>query len=61
MNSKIVNQRLLTADEGMYLTNGEVAKSTVVLPLDEDASVWQEITEAEAQEILNKQEEETNV
>ena len=61
MKSEIVNQRILTADEGMRLTNGESVVTTVVLPLDADASVWQEITEAEAQEILNKQEEETNV
>lgn len=61
MKSEIVNQRILTADEGMYLTHGESVVKTVVLPLDADASVWQEITEAEAQEILNKQEEETNV
>ena len=51
----------LIAKDGFYYTNGDSYVKTVILPPGADASVWQEITEAEAQEILNKQEEETNV
>lgn len=47
MKSQIIEQRILTADEGMYLTNGETYGKTVVLPADADHSVWQEVTEAE--------------
>lgn len=47
MKTQTITQKILTADEGMYLTNGESVAKTVVLPADADASVWQEITEAE--------------
>ncbi len=47
MQSKIVEQRILTADDGMFLTNGETYGKTVVLPADADHSVWREVTEAE--------------
>lgn len=46
-------QRILTADEGMYLTNGDTAGKTVVLPANADYSVWREITEAEYNEMQN--------
>ena len=45
MKTQIVEQRILTADEGMYLTNGETYGKTVVLPVDADLSVWREVTE----------------
>ena len=61
MKSETITQRILTAEDGMYLTNGESVVKTVVLPFEADASVWSEVTEAEAQEILNKQEETANV
>lgn len=48
MKTELITQRVLTADEGMYLTDGETYGKTVVLPEDADASVWSEITEAEA-------------
>lgn len=54
MKTETITQKILTADEGMYLTDGETYGKTVVLPVDADASVWHEITEAEyaeAQEI----------
>ena len=41
------DQRTLVADEGVFLTNGDTAGDTVVLPVDADYSVWHEITEAE--------------
>lgn len=47
MKEKIIEQRILTADEGMYLTDGETYGKTVVLPAGEDYSAWQEVTEAE--------------
>lgn len=45
MKTQIVEQRILTADEGMYLTDGETYGKTVVLPADADHSVWHEVTE----------------
>ena len=47
MKTQIVEQRILTADDGMFLTNGETYGKTVVIPADADYSVWQEITEEE--------------
>lgn len=47
MQSKIVEQRILTADEGKVLTNGETYGKTVVLPADADHTVWHEINEAD--------------
>ena len=51
MKIKTVEQRILTADEGMFLTNGDTAGKTVVLPADADYSAWREITEEEYNEI----------
>lgn len=47
MKTELITQRVLTADEGMYLTDGETYGKTVVLPVDADADLWYEITEAE--------------
>ncbi len=47
MKTQIIEQRILTADEGMYLTDGETYGKTVVLPADADHSVWYEVTEDE--------------
>lgn len=47
MKQEIVKQIILTADEGMYLTNGETYGKTVVLPETANASEWYEITDAE--------------
>ena len=48
MKIEIITQRILTPEEGMYLTNGETAgKTAVVLPIDADHSVWREVTEEE--------------
>lgn len=47
MKQEFVKQIILTADEGMYLTNGETYGKTVVLPESADALVWREITNAE--------------
>ncbi len=47
MKTQIIMQRVLTADEGMFLTDGQTYGKTVVLPADADHSVWQEVTEEE--------------
>jgi hypothetical protein len=47
MTSKTVKQIILTADEGMYLTNGDTFGKTVVLPENADITEWYEITIAE--------------
>jgi len=47
MKTQIVEQRILTADDGMYLTDGETYGKTVVLPAEADHTVWHEVTEAE--------------
>ena len=48
---KTTKQIILTADDGMYLTNGETYGKTVVLPADADPAEWREITEAEKEEM----------
>lgn len=53
MKTETIKQIILTADEGMYLTNGETYGKTVVLPESADISVWYEITEQEYQEITD--------
>lgn len=47
MTRETVKQIILTADEGMYLTNGETYGKTVVLPEGANVDDWHEITEAE--------------
>lgn len=47
MKIETVTQKILTADDGMYLTNGETYGKTVVLPVGADPSAWYEVTEAE--------------
>ena len=48
MKIQIVEQRILTAEEGMFLTDGETYGKIVVLPASADPSIWREITEDEA-------------
>ena len=47
MKSQIIQQRILTAEEGFYLTDGNTYGKTVVLPVTADPSVWREVTEAQ--------------
>lgn len=54
MEMKTVQQRILIADKGKYLTDGETYGTTVVLPAEADYSLWKEV----AQEELPKEEEE---
>jgi hypothetical protein len=51
----------LIAKDGFFYTNGSSIVRTVVLPDGADPSVWQEITEAEAQEIIARIEAEEDV
>ena len=54
MTQETLKQIILTADEGMCLTNGEIYGKTVVLPESADINEWYEITEAEA-EVLQEE------
>lgn len=51
MKTEMITQRILTAEEGMYLTDGETYGKTVVLPVEADHTVWREVTEAELPEM----------
>lgn len=55
MRSEIITQRVLTADDGMYLTNGETCGKTVVLPERADASEWWEITKEEKESMESEE------
>jgi hypothetical protein len=55
MKTETITQRILIADDGKYLTNGETYGKTVVLPMDADATAWHEITDAEYAEIVEKE------
>lgn len=57
MKTELVSQRILTAEENHYLTNGEVFAKTVVLPADADNTLWKEITREEKE----KREEENGI
>lgn len=51
-NKTVGNQRYLTSDKDMILTDGVSLVTTVIMPIDADVSVWREITEAEAEGII---------
>ncbi len=60
MEIKTFEMRELKADAGMVLTNGETYSSvggSVYLGINDKAENWHEITEAEYNEIVKKQEE----
>ena len=44
MKMKTVQQRILTAESGLYLTDGKTYGTTVVLPADADFSQWKEVS-----------------
>ena len=54
MKKETIKQIILTADEGMYLTNGETYGKTVVLPETANTNDWYEITEEEYKSIVEK-------
>lgn len=47
MKTQTITQIILTAEEGLYLTDGDTYGKTVVLPQNADPSVWKEVTENE--------------
>jgi hypothetical protein len=55
MKRETITQVVLTADPGMYLTNGEVYGRTVVLPADASQEEWQELPEEAYLEHLKEQ------
>ena len=57
MTSKTIKQIILTADEGMLLTDGETYGKTVVLPETANVDGWHEISEEEYTEIKKEKEE----
>ena len=57
MKVEIVEQRVLTADEGKTLTNGETFGKTVVMPVSANADDWHEITDEEASRLQAEAEE----
>lgn len=51
MKKETIKQIILTADEGMYLTNGNTYGKIIVLPEGANAEEWQEITKDEYAEL----------
>ena len=48
----------ITATEGKVLTNGEAYSKEIYLGINDSIDNWHEITDAEYEEIIKKQEEE---
>ena len=57
MKQETITLTKLIASNGMMLTNGEVFGKEVFLGTGDSADNWHEITEAEAQEKINSEEE----
>ena len=55
MKTETIKQIILTADKGMYLTNGETYGRTVILPETARIDDWREITEEEYKSIVEKE------
>ena len=53
--------RKLTASKGMTLTNGEAFGKEIYLGKNDSAENWTEITDAEAEEMIARQEANANV
>lgn len=49
---------VLTADDGMKLTNGDAFGSTVRLGVHDSENNWREITEAEAEKLMAAEDDE---
>ena len=56
MKIETITQKILTADDGMFLTNGETYGKTGILPMDADETAWYEITEAEYADVMAEKE-----
>ena len=57
MKVEIVEQRVLTADEGKTLTDGESFGKTVVMPMTAATADWREISDEEAARLQAQAEE----
>lgn len=57
---KIETRIILRADEGNYLTDGEIYGRVIMLGDDRSADEFREITEEEYKEIIEKEEQENN-
>lgn len=55
MKTETIKQIILTADKGMYLTNGETYGRTVILPETARIDDWREITEEEYKSIVEEE------
>ena len=58
MEKTTIELTKVTAAEGMWLTNGETYSTEIYLGCNDIIDNWHEITDAEYEEILKKQEEE---
>lgn len=58
MKKTIVEHIVLTADEGMTLTNGETYGKTVYLAHNTSPDGWREITDSEAEALQKEKENE---
>ena len=56
MRMYAATHRIIEADHGKVLTDGETYVKTVILPIDAEYMIWREITEAEAQEAIARME-----
>ena len=59
MEKTIIELTKVTATEGMWLTNGDTYSKEIYLGVNDSLDNWHEITDAEYEEIIKKQEEET--
>ena len=58
MEKTIIELTKVTATEGMVLTNGDTYSKEIYLGVNDSLDNWHEITDAEYEEIIKKQEEE---
>lgn len=58
MKREVITRIKLTADDGMKLTDGKDIVDTTFLAVDASEDNWHEITEAEAQKIMDAAEQE---
>ena len=57
----IIENNVLTADEGYVLTNGEIYATQIYLGIYDNLNNWQEISENEIPEIIEEPQEEENL
>ena len=55
ITTQVVELKILTASDGMVLTNGEAYGKVIYLGKNDSAENWHEITEEEYEEILQEE------